>query len=265
MRATPAFLALLLAAPLAAQWLNYPTAGVPRNTAGAPDLKAPAPKSSDGKPDFSGMWVPADPLPCDGINRVCTDLPISRQFGNIGAGLEGGLPYSAWAREEIKRRATQIDPYSRCISPGGPRMHLLPTMKKIVQTPRLMAILDEYNATYRQIFIDGRPLPEDPQPGWMGYSSARWEGDALVVDSLGYRDDQWLDAARSPLTGAARVTERFRRPNYGTLEIEITVNDPKAYTRPWTVLVRQVAVPDTEMLDSICLENEKDVPHLPGK
>jgi hypothetical protein len=144
-------------------------------------------------------------------------------------------------------------------------MHLLPTMKKIVETPQLLVVLDEYNASYRQIFTDSRPLPEDPQPSWNGYSSGHWEGDRLVVESLGFRDDQWLDARGDPLTSAARVTERFRRPDFGNLEIEITVNDAKAYTRPWTVLVRQTAVLDTELLDAICLENEKDAPHLPRK
>jgi len=157
------------------------------------------------------------------------------------------------------------DPYTHCISPGGPRMHLLPTMKKMMQTPRLLVILDEYNASYRQIFLDGRPLPEDPQPSWNGYSSGRWEGDTLVVESFGFRDDQWLDTSRNPLTSSGRVTERFRRPNYGNLEIEITINDPKAYTKPWTARVKQVAAPDTDLLDAICLENEKDIPHLPGK
>jgi hypothetical protein len=142
-------------------------------------------------------------------------------------------------------------------------MHLLPTMKKVVQTPQLMVILDEYNAGFRQIFLDGRALPEDPQPNWNGYSSGHWDGDRLVVESNGFRDDQWLDARGNPLTSAAKVTERFRRPNFGNMEIEITINDPKAYTRPWTVLVKQTAVPDTDLLDSICLENEKDVPHLP--
>ena len=120
-------------------------------------------------------------------------------------------------------------------------------------------------STYRQIFTDSRPLPEDPQPAWNGYSSGHWEGDRLVVETIGFRDDQWLDARGNPLTDAAKVTERFRRANFGTLEIEVTVNDPKAYTRPWTVMIRQTAVLDTEMLDSVCLENEKDVPHLPGR
>ena len=160
---------LLIALPLAAQWLQYPTAGVPRTPAGQPNLDAPAPRTSAGKPDFTGMWRPANPLPCDGINRVCTDLPISAQFGNLGAGVKDGLPYSQWARDVMKQRRPTDDPYLRCITPGGPRMHLLPTMKKLVQTPQLIVIMDEYNASYRQIFTDGRPLPEDPQPSWNGY------------------------------------------------------------------------------------------------
>jgi hypothetical protein len=228
-------------------------------------MTAPAPRTAAGKPDFSGMWQVANPLPCDDVTRVCTDLPISTQFINLGSGLQGGLPYTPWAKQTMEQTRGAPDPYTHCISPGGPRMHLLPTMKKIVQTPALMVILDEYNASFRQIFLDGRPLPQDPQPTWNGYSSGRWEGDTLVVESNGFRDDQWLDASRNPLTSAARVTERFRRPNYGTLEIAINVADPKAYTRPWTVNVKQVAVADTEMLDAICLENEKDLPHLPAR
>lgn len=254
---------LLPATVVSAQWLKYPTAGVPRTADGKPNLAAPAPKTNDGKPEFSGMWQAADPLPCNDVTRICTDLPITLQFGNLADGLKEGLPYTQWAREAMRQRQGN-DPYTHCISPGGPRMHLLPTMKKVVQTPQLMVILDEYNANFRQIFLDSRPLPEDPQPSWNGYSSGHWDGDRLIVESNGFRDDQWLDARGNPLTTAARVTERFRRPNFGNMEIEITINDPKAYTRPWTVLVKQTAVPDTDLLDSICLENEKDVPHLPG-
>ena len=260
----PVIAAIFMLAPLQAQWLQYKTAGVPRDPGGKPRLNAPAPRTSDGKPDFSGMWQAADPLPCNDLTRICTDLPITVQFSNLGDGLKDGLPYTPWAREAMKQRPG-TDPYTHCVTPGGPRMHLLPTMKKIVLTPSLLVILDEYNASYRQIFTDGRPLPEDPQPAWNGYSSGRWEGDALVVDTIGFRDDQWLDARGNPLTNAAKVTERFRRPNFGSMEIEVTINDPKAYTRPWTVLIRQTAVLDTEMLDSICLENEKDIPHLPAR
>ena len=256
---------LCASGPAAAQWLKYPTAGVPRTADGRPNLAAPAPRASDGKPDLSGMWQIANLLPCDDVRRICTDLPISAQFGNLGAGLTDGLPYQPWAKERIAGKGAADDPYTRCITPGGPRMHLLPTMKKIVQTPTLILLLNEYNVSYRQVFVDGRPLPDDPQPTWNGYSTARWEGDTLVVSSIGFRDDQWLDAAGSPLTNSARVTERFSRPDYGHLNIQISVDDPKGYTRPWTVNVALIAVLDTEMLDSQCLENEKDVPHLGGR
>jgi hypothetical protein len=267
MRLTRMTLAALFvtAASLPGQWINYPTAGVPRTPDGKPNLAAPAPRAPNGKPDLSGMWQPANPLPCDGINRVCTDLPISPQFANIGAGLKEGLPYQAWAIEKIKRKGLTDDPYTRCVAPGGPRMHLLPTMKKVVQTPGLILILDEFNATYRQVFTDGRPLPMDPQPNWNGYSTGRWDGNTLVVESIGFQDNQWLDVTGSPLTGSAKVTEKFRRLNFGNLEIEVTVDDPKAYTRPWTVTIHQTAVFDTDLLDLICLENEKDVKHLTVK
>jgi hypothetical protein len=124
-------------------------------------------------------------------------------------------------------------------------------------------ILNELNASYRQIFTDGRPLPVDPNPIWNGYSSGKWEGDSLVVQTTGFRDGLWLDTGDSPLTDAARITERFRRVNYGTLEIQMTVDDPKAYTKPWTIDVTQIIVLNTELLDFICLENERDVAHLP--
>ena len=245
-----------------AQWIVYPTAGVPRLPDGKPNLAAPPPRMPDGRVDFSGMWQAAHLLPCDDVRRICTDLPISAQFGNIGAGLPQGLPYQPWAKELMSTHGPADDPYTRCRTPGGPRMHLLPTMKKIIQTPAVMVILNEYNTNYRQIFLDARALPRDPNPTWNGYSSARWESDTLVVVSNGFRDDQWLDARGSPLTSAASVTERLRRPDFGHLEIQLTVDDPKAYTAPWTVTLEQVIVVDTEMLDAACWENEKDVPHL---
>lgn len=260
--AVVASLLLSFPASVDAQWVNYPTAGVPRLPDGTPNLAAPPPRTADGKPNFSGMWQAAHLLPCNDVTLICTDLPISAQFRNLGAGLKDGLPYQPWAKERIAKKGPTDDPYTRCLTPGGPRMYLLPTMKKIVQTPELMIVLNEFNMSYRQIFLDGRPLPVDPNPTWSGYSSGRWEGNTLVVDSIGFRDDQWLDATGSPLTNAARVTERFRRPDYGHLQIEITVDDPKAYTRSWTVTVEQAVVLDTEMLDAVCWENEKDIPHL---
>jgi hypothetical protein len=253
---------LLFTLSLSAQWFDLPTRNVPRTPDGKPNLKSSAPRTGDGKPDFSGMWRMADRLPCDGVNRVCGDLPISSQFLNLGNGINGGLPYQPWVRDRVQQKGPVDDPYVRCIAPGGPRMHTLPTMKKWVHSQELLIILDEYNSTYRQIFMDGRALPQDPSPTWNGYSTANWEGDTLVVQSIGYRDDQWLDGAGSAVTSTGRVTERIRRPDYGTLLIELSVDDPKAYTRPWTVTLKQEAVVDTELIEAICAENEKDVQHL---
>lgn len=247
-----------------AQWLNYPTAGIPRLPDGKPDLVAPAPRTG-GMVDLSGMWQVARRLPCNDVTLICTDLPISEQFRNLGAGLPGGLPYSEWGRATRDQRGigSKLNPYTRCLTPGGPYMHLLPTMRQIVQTPARVLILNEFNASYRIIHMDGRPLPQDPNPTWNGYSTGRWDGETLVVGSNGFRDDQWLDGSGSPLTSAALVTERFRRPNLGTLEIVVTVEDLKAYARPWTVTIEQELVVDTDMLDVMCLENEKDVQYLP--
>ena len=255
-------LGILLASTLSAQWIKYPTPGIPRTPDGKPDLNAPAPRTADRKIDLSGLWTPADNLPCDDKQRMCTDLSTSAQFFNLGAGLKDGLPYQPWAREKMANKGPAEDVYLNCIAPGGPRMHLIPHVKKFVQTPALLVIMNEYNANFRQIFVDGRPLPEDPVPTWNGYSTGKWEGDALVVQSSGYRDDQWLDTAGSPLTSAAKVTERFRRPVFGRLEIEVTVDDPKAYTKPFTVLIKQDLVPDSDLLDAVCAENEKDAEHL---
>lgn len=142
-------------------------------------------------------------------------------------------------------------------------MHTAPFFRKVIQTPGLLVIIYERDVMYRQIFTDGRPLPIDPQPSWKGYSTGRWEGDTLVVQSNGFRDDGWLDRSGSPMTEAARITERFRRVNFGRLEIEITVDDPKAYTAPWTVKLTHVIALNTDLLDYVCLENEKDLAHVP--
>ena len=252
--------------PSAAQWVRYPTAGVPRTSAGTPDLNAPAPRTADGKPDFSGVWDIEHnrPCPADG----CADMPVGQEFTNIGWSLPGGLPYLPWAAAMAKKRTEELrkeDPTSFCLPIGIVRLHTMALLKKIVQVPGLIVILNEHNATYRQIFTDGRPLPIDPNPSWVGYSSGTWEGDTLVVQTAGFRDDLWLDANGSPLTDAARITERFRRVNYGKLEVDVTVDDMKAYSRPWTVRLNQFIALDTDLIDYICNENEQDIPHLVGK
>ena len=188
---------------------------------------------------------------------------------NIGRGLPGGaLPYQPWAAALVAERTAngaKDDPHAHCLPPNFPRGWSFPQYVKTLQLPGLLVILHEFNASYRQIFLDGRALPADPNPSWQGYSTGRWEGDTLVVESNGFRDDLWLDLNGSPLTEAARVTERFRRPSYGTLQIEVTVNDPKAYTRPWTVTLTQRIVLDTDLIEEICLENERDTRLFEGQ
>jgi hypothetical protein len=249
-----------------AQWLHYPTTGVPRTPQGTPNLDAPTPRTADGKPDFSGIWDVEHNRRCppDG----CADMPVGQEFINIGWSLKGGLPYLPWAAAITKKRTEELrieDPTSFCLPIGIVRLHTMPLLKKMIQAPGLLVILNEHNAVYRQIFTDGRPLPVDPNPSWLGYSSGRWEGDTLVVQTTGFRDGLWLDANGSPMTEGARVTERFRRVTYGKLEIDVTVNDLKAYSAPWTVRLNQFIALDTDLLDNICNENERDARHLVGK
>jgi hypothetical protein len=264
-------LAMAAAAPggstaVAAQWLNYPTSGVPRMPGGAPNLDAPPPRTADGKPDFSGLWDIEHNRPCP--PGGCLDFYVGQEFTNIGWSLKDGLPYLPWAAELAKKRTQDLrleDPNSFCRPIGIVRMHTMPLLKKIVQVPGLLVILNEHDAAYRQIFTDGRPLPVDPNPSWVGYSSGTWEGDTLVVQTAGFHDGIWLDANGSPLSADAHITERISRPSFGRLRVEITVSDLKAYRAPWTVTLNQLIALDTDLLDYICTENEKDIKHLVGK
>lgn len=261
-----AFVLFVLSTPMLAQWLNYPTAGVPKDSKGQPDLASLTPKTADGKPDLSGIWEPLKNKPCPA--EGCPDFQTSQEFANIGWGLKGGLPYQKWAADLKKARMAdngKDDPGSHCMPTGIAKLHTTPLLRKIIQTPSLLAILYERNMNFRQIFTDGRPLPQEPDPTWNGYSTGKWVGDTLVVESNGFRDGIWLDRAGSPITDAAKITEKFRRTNYGKLEIEMTVDDPKACTAPWTVKLTQTIVLNTDFLDYYCEENEKDVPHLVGK
>ena len=241
---------------LAAQWINRQTPGIPRLPDGKPNLKAPTPRSS-GRPDLSGIWY----LHFDECGRFgCADYQAGREFLDFGASLPGGLPYLPWAADLVKQRQAanaKDDPIGLCRPGGLFRYHTYPPPRKVVQLPNLVLILSERDVTYRQIFVDGRALPDAPEPTWNGYSVGRWEGDTLVVQTNGLRDDTWIDRKGSPLTSAATVTERFRRPDFGHLQIEVTVDDPKAYVRPWTVTLNQDLAVDTELLDYHCTDNEK--------
>jgi hypothetical protein len=252
--------------PAPAQWLNYPTAGVPRTADGKPNLAAACPRTPDGKPDFSGLWIIPTKRPGNPDFPGCQ--PVSDEFINIAASLKGGLPYQSWAADLVKTRRTEQrvnDPMSHCVPIGLVRLYTWNGPMKLAQTPGLLIVMNELNSSFRQIFTDGRPLPSDPNPTWNGYSSGKWDGDTLVVQTAGFRDGMWLDATGNPMTDAAKITERFHRPDFGHLDVELTVDDPKAYTKPWTVTLHQVIDLNTDLLDFYCSENEKDAGHLSSK
>ena len=252
-------------AVVAGQWIKYPMDGLPRDADGGLNRNAPAPRLPDGRPDFSGLWHAADPNRCKGrggeFAQCGNEIGGSPLGGNLGRNLPGGsLPYRPEAATLTAARHaddSRDDPHVRCLPDNPPRMWTLPHLTKAIHTPKLLVLLYEINAMYRQIFIDGRPFPEDPNPTWNGYSVARWEGDTLVVETRGFRDDLWIDTWGSPMSAAAKMTERISRPTFGRLEIELTIDDPKNYTRPFTVQLAQNFAPDTELIDEFCLENEK--------
>ena len=252
------------------QWLDYPTPNVPKTPDGKPNLSAPTPRTSDGKPDLSGLWEMelkdrgGEPGNTIGLG----DELVNPEMVIIGSRLQGGLPYQPWAAQLVKTRGgadgteRQLqDPLTNGLPVGPVRLHTYAALRKIIQIPGLVVILNELGASYRQIFTDGRPLLTDPNPTWNGYSTGKWDGDALIVQTNGLRDGTWLDFVGNPLTESAKITERFRRLNFGQLQIEITVDDQKAYTKPWTVTLNQVIRLNTDLLDKIMSENEKDRQH----
>lgn len=249
-RLTFALLGVLISVlPAAAQWLTHPTPGLPRTPDGKPNLTAPAPRTAEGKPDLTGIWR---------LNGLGYSFNI---FGNQTVGM---LP---WAEAIYAQRLSGFakdSPTTNCL-PAGPRAGLFGMDPvKFVQTDGLLLILYE-DAPTRQVFLDGRSLPVDPNPAWMGYSVGRWEGDTLVIDSAGFNDRSWLDLAGHPHTEALRVTERFRRLDVGHMRLDMTFEDPQTYTRPWTITIEVSLMPDTELLENICNENEKDRPRLVGR
>jgi hypothetical protein len=262
-------IAVLGAASLSAQWIRHPTEGIPRKD-GKPDLTAPAPRLPDGKPDLSGLWHATQTTRCEnsrGEARPCgIEIGGSPLGGNLGRNLPGGkLPYQPWAEKlmDERHKAMSIDdPHVRCLPDNPPRHWTLPHLTKAVHTPKLLVLMYEVNAMYRQIFIDGRPFPQDMNPTWNGYSVGHWEGDTLVIETRGFRDDTWIDTWGSPMSDVAKMTEKIRRPNFGSIEIEVTVDDPKVYTKPFTVTLSEQFEADTELVDEFCAEGEKDYERL---
>jgi len=257
---------VVLGTPLAAQWVRYPTAGAPRKADGSVDMSATGPRLADGKPDFSGTWT-SDEVDSrrPGVLPNPHDATTSRRMVNLGVELPGGLPYQPWLAPIVKQRTANLakdDPHIICLPDNFLRAYGMPHLLKFVHSPSLLLVLNEWNAGYRQVFTDARPFPEDPTPSWQGYSSAKWSGDTLVIDTIGVRDDTWIDWNGSVLTEAAKVREQIRRPDFGHLEIQVTVDDPKAYTKPWTVMIKERLIVDTELIDEICLENERSLKHM---
>ena len=253
-----------LSTSLSAQWPLSPKPGVPKGPDGKPNLTAPTPRTSDGKPDLSGIWMRSDRKP----GSEAPGQPPLATFGDIGANFKGGLPYRPLALDLVKKRAGALDnPDALCLPQGPLEYHLDPQPREILQLPRKIVIVFESNYGLRTIYMDGRPLPKqgEPQPYWHGYSVGHWEGDTLVVQSNNFRGaltgqpgDGWLDGKGDPFTDALTLTERFHRVNFGQLQIDVTIDDPKAYTRPFTVRVEQEIVADgSEMIEFICHENQK--------
>jgi hypothetical protein len=254
MTAVTAILTIALSAPLAAQWLNHPTPGIPRTPGGEPNLAAPAPRTPDGKPDLSGLWNKISP----------------KYARNIAADLKpGGV--QPWAEALVQQRKEDLGRgYMNVLClPLGPAYSTAADdtgveMMKIIQTPGLILILNP-DLTYRQIYLDGRALETAPNPSWMGYSVGHWDGDTLVVESFGFNDRTWLDHDGHPHTEALRMTERYRRRDFGNLELDVTLSDPAAYAKPWTVAVRAELAADTEMIEWVCNEKGSGLEHWVGK
>ena len=237
-----------------AQWDPYPWKNVPRLPDGKVDMNAPARRTADGKPDLSGFWMPQQAV---------------KHLMNLAADLKpDDIPLQPWAAQLYKERIDnngKDHPGVRCLPSGIPEKNNIPDGLKVVQTPELLIFLYESRTIYRQVFMDGRPLPKNAQPTWMGYSVGKWEGDTLVIETIGQNGKTWLDMRGLPGTEELKVTERYTRPNIGRINIEVTIDDPKAYTKPWKVTLNWRLVPDTDLIESICEENNRDLPHMVGK
>jgi hypothetical protein len=261
-------IACVLPATLLAQWPAVRSASAPRTPDGRVDLLAPAPRTPDGKPDLSGIWDKGL-LPGEAPSRgTFSIVGPSRAFRDLQTAVTGELPLLPWA---AKLKATRFGqnskdhPDAHCLPLHPVQLHLHPQPRKIVQTPGLVLVLYEANDGRREIFLDGRTLPKgDVQPWWFGYSVGRWEGDTLVVESTGFRDQTWIDEYGTPASDALRFTERLRRVNFGTLEIQVTVDDPKTLTRPFTFTLQQQLMPDTELIEFVCGENNLSAARLIG-
>jgi hypothetical protein len=250
---------LLLSASAHAQWLNYPTPGIPRLPDGKPNLSAAAPRTADGRPDLSGIWVSPCLAGCEASERRFFDLAKGLTPSDVQM-----TPWAAAIQKQRESRDHVDDPFGYCLPPGVPRIHFVIGSYKILVTPGVTAFLHEtaVGLMFRQVFTDGRPLPTVTEPTWLGYSIGRWDGDTFVVETTGFRDGGWLDTEKArPHSDALHVTERFRRTDFGHIDLAITIDDPKAFVKPWTVGTVLTFQPDTELLESFCDSHDKTMEH----
>jgi hypothetical protein len=255
----------LLSIPAVAQWLNYRTPGIPRTKDGKPNLSAPAPITSDGKPDFTGIWEVAR------RPSATPQPPIPSGTGNGGLKnfLPAGetIPFQPWAEALYKQRVATNGvglPSEHCLPHGLPGAMMIPIAFQIIQTPAQISVLFEEFNYFRRIFTDGRSLPEVINPTWFGYSVGKWDKDVLVVDTIGFNDLTWIDISGYPHTESLHTTERFTRPDFGHMDLVVTIDDPKAYTRQWTPTLHFQLKADYEMIEHVC-DNERDAVHMVGK
>lgn len=241
--------ATLAGTPARAQWLNHPTPGTPRLPDGRPNLSAPAPRTADGKPDLSGVWRGAAPLYRFNIAQDLKPEDIQ-----------------PWAEALFLKRvrdSRKDSPLAHCFPVSVP-FHDFFNLMQIVQTPAQMVLLYESpNSPHRTVYTDGRELPKDPNPTWLGYSIGRWDGDTFVITSSGFNDRGWLDSAGHPQTESLRITERMRRRDFGHMDFEITIDDPKVFTRPFTIKAERLLAADTDLLEDVC-ENERSLRRMSG-
>ena len=259
-----------------AQWLNYPTPGSPRTRDGKPNLTAPAPLAANGKPDLSGVWQ-VQPTPAADLTGLFGDLSVENVLGDTSGAYSKYLinilvdfkPAETPLRPEfadiVRQRSKEVYPLTRCLPIGVPGDDLLPGPFKIIQTPGLILVRNEYENTFRQIYTDGRKAPADPEPLWLGYSVGKWEGNTLVVDTVGFNDKGWLDGMGHPHSESLHVVERFQRRDFGHLDVQVTIDDPKVYTKAFSVKFTELLLPDSDVTEYFCNENEKDQPHIGGK
>ena len=262
-----------------AQWVSYPSPGTPRLSGGKPNLAASAPRAPGGKPDLSGLWQ-VEPTPLSELTALFGDMTkldvpgddssiFNKYFLNILSDFKRGeepmRPEAAAIFRQRGERNGKDVPTTHCLPAGVPLANLYPFPFKIVQTPSLLLVLYEGDESRRQIYTDGRKPPADPDPLWLGYSVGRWEGDALVVDTTGFNDKTWLDVLGHPHSDALHVVERFRRRDFGHLDVAVTIDDSKMYTRPFSVKYTERLLPDSDLLEFFCAENEKDWNHMAGR